>query len=685
MALSDDLTKAGYSFITGSNGQQYVQSAGNQAAGISGGYQQLAPDAVSYLNQNSIPFQTVDTSDNNYFSGTSMKLGQFGVNDLNSQMAAITSFGNQNQPAAAAPSINTSTTSPAAAPGVGTTSTASAYVPPTPSINVTAGSNQPAPSSTGSQAAASPSVTAAPPPSLYQGNSVVDALNAAGQPSDFTSRAQLAASEGIKNYTGSAAQNAQLIANIGSKYKAAQASSSGEAPASAGDARAAVTAAANNAAPTMPDPVTNAIDTVTSQYFQDINSQNNVSSTMMGVQDYINQESASLGIPALNTQLMNIDNLMNGTDNDVRAEISAAGGFATESQVEATVGARNKVLQVQATNIQNQLANANQTLSLMTSGYSEDRSNAIASLNTKVSNDAGVLSVFQNMQTQASANYSRIFTASGWGGLAAMTDSSKANIETTWGLPAGSLSNPDWVNSQQDALYRQQQLMNAKQNITINETKDDAQASYYGTRTVQAANAAASDVISGYTSQAGYTSFTSAQPIMGRIDEASNNPGSVSDAELVRAFGNLTNVNSSVTDSEAGSISGGTSFLQDFSALQNKVESQGGSLSQNQRNQIYSLSHAIYNNYKEAYAPIYNNALNALNDQGLPNGVLPNPNTFVAPNENIGDASGVSIGGITYASGQTIQAGNGSMTVQPDGTLLGSDGETYTVVNGQIQ
>lgn len=41
--------------------------------------------------------------------------------------------------------------------------------------------------------------------------SIVDALNAKGQASDFTSRTQLAKKYGIENYTGTAAQNQQLI------------------------------------------------------------------------------------------------------------------------------------------------------------------------------------------------------------------------------------------------------------------------------------------------------------------------------------------------------------------------------------------------------------------------------------------------------------------------------------------
>lgn len=49
------------------------------------------------------------------------------------------------------------------------------------------------------------------PAASYTGNSIVDFLSKAGQPSDFTSRTKLAQQYGITNYTGTAGQNTQLL------------------------------------------------------------------------------------------------------------------------------------------------------------------------------------------------------------------------------------------------------------------------------------------------------------------------------------------------------------------------------------------------------------------------------------------------------------------------------------------
>lgn len=55
-------------------------------------------------------------------------------------------------------------------------------------------------------------------------------------------------------------------------------------------------------------------------------------------------------------QLMNIQTVMNGTSDDVAAEITAAGGTATQSQIMAISTARNNVIMKQASFLQNQLS-----------------------------------------------------------------------------------------------------------------------------------------------------------------------------------------------------------------------------------------------------------------------------------------------------------------------------------------
>lgn len=65
---------------------------------------------------------------------------------------------------------------------------------------------------------------ATPTQTSYQGGSIVDYLNSQGQASDFATRAQLASSLGIQNYSGTAAQNTQLLNTLQSQSGATGAS-----------------------------------------------------------------------------------------------------------------------------------------------------------------------------------------------------------------------------------------------------------------------------------------------------------------------------------------------------------------------------------------------------------------------------------------------------------------------------
>lgn len=59
-----------------------------------------------------------------------------------------------------------------------------------------------------------PTPTPQPPKSTYQGSSIVDYLGTVGQDSSYSARKNLAASKGIANYSGTAAQNTQLLKTL---------------------------------------------------------------------------------------------------------------------------------------------------------------------------------------------------------------------------------------------------------------------------------------------------------------------------------------------------------------------------------------------------------------------------------------------------------------------------------------
>lgn len=176
----------------------------------------------------------------NYFKNNVYTQGYSSPDEANQQLQSnIGLFSNlYKQYASGAQTPNSTPTStggelqPGVTPGTGLTSIGgiSATDAGTKTAQA-AGFSSPQPSNTVSIATA-PTQTATTQNQLYAGgagytgNSIVDFLNAAKQPSDFGSRAKLAAQYGISNYTGTASQNTQLL-NILKGYATGNVSQTG--------------------------------------------------------------------------------------------------------------------------------------------------------------------------------------------------------------------------------------------------------------------------------------------------------------------------------------------------------------------------------------------------------------------------------------------------------------------------
>jgi hypothetical protein len=82
------------------------------------------------------------------------------------------------------------------------------------------------------------------------------------------------------------------------------------------------------------------------------------------------------GLNADKLKLMNMKQLMAGTEADIRKEITTANGFATNSQVMAMAVARNTTLQTQVTQLEDQIALQQDQVSTDTSIYNNDKATA---------------------------------------------------------------------------------------------------------------------------------------------------------------------------------------------------------------------------------------------------------------------------------------------------------------------
>ncbi len=159
--------------------------------------------------------------------------------------------------------------------------------------------------------------------------------------------------------------------------------------------------------------------------------------------DTYNELTKSLGIPALNTELMNMKNVIEGTEDNIREEITKAGGFATESQVQALSSSRNKVLIQNYNNLLQTKSQVMDTLNVMMGLAEKDKALARENILQKMGINQQLYEYEQRMQTNAVNKYQDIISKVGYSGLLAMTGGDvfyQNMIEKTLGLPKGGLA-----------------------------------------------------------------------------------------------------------------------------------------------------------------------------------------------------------------------------------------------------
>ena len=154
--------------------------------------------------------------------------------------------------------------------------------------------------------------------------------------------------------------------------------------------------------------------------------------------------SKALGISGLNAEILDAKRIIEGVDDDIRAEITASGtGTATESQVAALGAARSKSLLKNYQFLLDSRDNAMTQLSTMMNLTMEDRKAAENEFDRKLG-FASKVAEFQQRATDNSRNQlNKLVDNIGYGGLLAATNGSvyeQSIIEKTLGLGAGGLA-----------------------------------------------------------------------------------------------------------------------------------------------------------------------------------------------------------------------------------------------------
>lgn len=142
------------------------------------------------------------------------------------------------------------------------------------------------------------------------------------------------------------------------------------------------------------------------QYFSPQNQQQSLE------QDYQSMIKDS-GIEGLNTQLMNTKNIIDGTEQDIRNEITKAGGFATESQVQALTNARNKTQIQNYNNLLNQKQSIQDQVNTMIGLDEKDRAAATDRLDKQMGVSMQLAQMQDTMNRNAQETMSKNIQLSG--------------------------------------------------------------------------------------------------------------------------------------------------------------------------------------------------------------------------------------------------------------------------------
>src|SRR3990167_5693681 len=182
----------------------------------------------------------------------------------------------------------------------------------------------------------------------------------------------------------------------------------------------------------------------------------NLNSTIRAYQDYMGQQNQRTSlveeyksllktscIEAIDMKLINIKKVIEGTEDDIRTEVTKAGGFATDSQVIALSNARNKQLIKNYNTLLETRNSKSQYLDTMMNLTQQDRQEADRIFETKMNFGFKIAEINQQMKQNAISTIDRVAQTLGWDGIEEATRGNPqliTQIERTYGLPTGGLS-----------------------------------------------------------------------------------------------------------------------------------------------------------------------------------------------------------------------------------------------------
>lgn len=171
-------------------------------------------------------------------------------------------------------------------------------------------------------------------------------------------------------------------------------------------------------------------------------SQNSINQGQTLGQQY-QQISQQLGIPALDTQLVDINRIINGTEDSIRQEVMSSGsGMATEGQVVSMALSRNRILTQNYNNLLATRANLQNNLTTQMGLAEKDRAYASAQIDRQLDFDRQEIAYTDKAVANSQEGMRRNLDSLGYDGLYnSVNGDPKAVglIEQSLGLPPGGL------------------------------------------------------------------------------------------------------------------------------------------------------------------------------------------------------------------------------------------------------
>lgn len=208
------------------------------------------------------------------------------------------------------------------------------------------------------------------------------------------------------------------------------------------------------------DPYFQSIQQMAQDYFSPQNQRQSLT------QEYQNLLQAS-GLQGLDTELLNMKNIIEGTEDDIRNEVVKAGGFATDSQVQALTNARNKQLIKNYNNLLETRNSKSEYLDKMMSLSSQDRQEADKRFDEMMNISFKMADYRDKMETNARNSYQKIADVQGYdtlyqSALSSGDPTAISTIERSLGMFPGGLKAVAEVSAQdkQQAQLQAQQKAN---------------------------------------------------------------------------------------------------------------------------------------------------------------------------------------------------------------------------------